>query len=84
MTAAARRDFPRVASPCASWASGDETENSVLELTFNWDNAQLRLVTAMATRPSAFEDITALAAIRTKAGKVGAAPGPMKAAAKQL
>ncbi|NQV11397.1 MAG: lactoylglutathione lyase [Cyanobacteria bacterium] len=79
MTLLRRRDYPEGRFTLAFVGYGDESENSVLELTFNWDTPSYALGDGYGHIAIGVEDITATcAAIATKGGKVVRPPGPMK------
>lgn len=79
MTLLRRRDFPDGRFTLAFLGYGPETDNTVLELTHNWDTARYDLGTAYGHIAIGVEDVRATCAqIKAKGGKVVREPGPMQ------
>ncbi len=74
-----RRDFPDGRFTLAFLGYGPEADNTVLELTHNWDTARYDLGSAYGHIAIGVEDVHATCAqIKAKGGKVVREPGPMK------
>ncbi|WP_438952401.1 lactoylglutathione lyase [Porticoccus sp.] len=74
-----RKDFPDGRFTLAFLGYGDESENTVLELTHNWDVSTYNLGDAYGHIAIGVEDVyAACERIRTSGGKVIREPGPMK------
>lgn len=74
-----RKDFPDGRFTLAFLGYGDESENTVLELTHNWDVSTYNLGDAYGHIAIGVEDVyAACERIRTSGGKVVREPGPMK------
>jgi lactoylglutathione lyase len=79
MTLLRRKDYPSGEFTLAFVGYGDESENTVLELTHNWGTAQYDLGTAYGHIALGVDDIYATCEeIRSRGGKVVREPGPMK------
>ncbi|MEP3857013.1 MAG: lactoylglutathione lyase [Porticoccus sp.] len=74
-----RKDFPDGRFTLAFLGYGDESANTVLELTHNWDTSTYNLGDAYGHIAIGVEDVyAACERIRTSGGKVVREPGPMK------
>lgn len=74
-----RRDFPDGRFTLAFLGYGPEAENTVLELTHNWDTDSYALGTAYGHVAIGVDDVyTTCAAIKAKGGNVVREPGPMQ------
>lgn len=74
-----RKDFPDGRFTLAFLGYGDESANTVLELTHNWDTSTYNLGDAYGHIAIGVEDVyAACERIRTSGGKVIREPGPMK------
>lgn len=74
-----RKDFPDGRFTLAFLGYGDESANTVLELTHNWDTSTYNLGDAYGHIAIGVEDVyAACEKIRTSGGKVVREPGPMK------
>ncbi len=74
-----RKDYPSGRFTLAFVGFGDERENTVLELTHNWDTHQYTLGDGYGHIALGLDDIhAACAAIAAKGGRVVREPGPMK------
>lgn len=74
-----RNDYPEGRFTLAFLGYGDESENTVLELTHNWDTKQYEMGTAFGHLAIAVEDVyAACEAIKNKGGEVVREAGPMK------
>jgi lactoylglutathione lyase len=74
-----RRDFPDGRFTLAFLGYGDESANTVLELTHNWDTSNYNLGDAYGHIAIGVEDVHAACdRIRASGGKVVREPGPMK------
>jgi lactoylglutathione lyase len=79
MTLLRRKDYPSGEFTLAFVGYGDESENTVLELTHNWGTEQYDLGTAYGHIALGVDDIYATCEqIRSRGGKVVREPGPMK------
>lgn len=79
MTLLRRTDYPEGRFTLAFVGYGDETSNTVLELTHNWDTPSYDLGTGFGHVALGVPDITATCDQLAKAGaKIIRAPGPMK------
>ncbi|HAD10462.1 MAG TPA: lactoylglutathione lyase [Porticoccaceae bacterium] len=78
MTLLRKRDFPDGKFTLAFLGYGSEKENTVLELTHNWDTDSYELGDAYGHIAIGVEDVYATCEeIRSKGGKVVREPGPM-------
>ncbi len=74
-----RKDFPDGRFTLAFLGYGDESANTVLELTHNWDTSTYNLGDAYGHIAIGVEDVYgACERIRSSGGKVVREPGPMK------
>ncbi len=74
-----RKDFPDGRFTLAFLGYGDESANTVLELTHNWDTSTYNLGDAYGHIAIGVEDVyAACERIRTSGGKVVRERGPMK------
>ena len=74
-----RKDYPRGRFTLAFLGYGPESEQTVLELTHNWDTSSYELGDAYGHIALGVEDIrSTCAAISGKGGRVVREPGPMK------
>lgn len=74
-----RKDYPEGKFTLAFVGYGDETENTVLELTHNWDTNQYDMGNAYGHIAIEVEDVYAACdAIKAKGGNVVREAGPMK------
>lgn len=74
-----QKEYPAGEFTLAFVGYGDETENTVLELTYNWGTEQYELGNAFGHVAIGVEDIYATCEeIRNRGGKVTREPGPMK------
>ncbi len=74
-----RQDYPEGRFTLAFVGYGSEDQNSVLELTHNWDTASYELGNAFGHIALAVPDAAAACAeIRTRGGRVVREAGPMK------
>lgn len=74
-----KADFPAGRFTLAFLGYGPESDNTVLELTHNWDTADYALGTAYGHIAIGVEDVYATcAAIKAKGGNVVREPGPMQ------
>ncbi|MBU6952176.1 lactoylglutathione lyase [Hahella sp. HN01] len=74
-----RKDYPEGRFTLAFVGYGDESENSVIELTHNWDTAAYELGSGFGHLAIEVEDAyQACDAIREKGGQVVREAGPMK------
>ena len=74
-----RKDYPSGRFTLAFVGFGDERENTVLELTHNWDTDHYSLGDGYGHIALGLDNIhTACAAIAEKGGRVVREPGPMK------
>lgn len=75
-----RKDYPEGKFTLAFIGYGEENDNTVIELTYNWGVDQYELGTAYGHIAIEVDDVyTACAAIRAKGGKVIREAGPMNA-----
>jgi lactoylglutathione lyase len=73
-----KRDFPGGKFTLAFLGYGAEEENTVLELTHNWDTGEYDLGSGYGHIAIGVDDVYATCeAIRAKGGKVVREPGPM-------
>ena len=80
-----RKDFPDGRFTLAFLGYGDESANTVLELTHNWDTSTYNLGDAYGHIAIGVEDVyAACERIRTSGGKVVREPGPMKHGSTEL
>jgi lactoylglutathione lyase len=74
-----RKDYPSGEFTLAFIGYGDEADNTVLELTYNWGKTAYDLGDAYGHIALGVDDIYATcAAIEAQGGKISRAPGPMK------
>jgi len=74
-----RKEYPRGRFTLAFLGYGPESEQTVLELTHNWDTSSYELGDAYGHIALGVEDIrSTCAAISGKGGRVVREPGPMK------
>ncbi|WP_431688631.1 lactoylglutathione lyase [Hahella sp. NBU794] len=74
-----RKDYPEGRFTLAFVGYGDESENTVIELTHNWDTAAYELGSGFGHLAIEVEDAyQACDAIREKGGQVVREAGPMK------
>jgi lactoylglutathione lyase len=74
-----RKDYPGGEFTLAFVGYGDESDHTVLELTYNWGTAQYNLGDAYGHIAIGVDDIYATCdAIKGLGGKVTREPGPMK------
>lgn len=74
-----QKDYPSGEFTLAFIGYGDESENTVLELTYNWGKDSYNLGDAYGHIAIGVDDIYGTCEeIRTKGGKVSREPGPMK------
>lgn len=74
-----RKDFPDGKFTLAFLGYGDESENTVLELTHNWDTHSYEMGSAYGHIAVEVEDVyAACEKIKTKGGQVVREAGPMK------
>ncbi|MBD2101806.1 lactoylglutathione lyase [Leptolyngbya sp. FACHB-261] len=74
-----KKDYPSGEFTLAFVGYGDESDNTVIELTYNWDRDSYNLGDAYGHIALGVDDIYATCeAIRAKGGKVTREPGPMK------
>ncbi len=74
-----RKDYPGGEFTLAFVGYGDESDNSVLELTYNWGVEKYELGNAYGHIALGVDDIyAACEEIRNQGGKVAREPGPMK------
>ena len=74
-----KKDFPSGRFTNAFVGFGPESEESVIELTYNWDTHQYNLGNAFGHIAIGVNDIhQACEALRSKGGKIVREPGPMK------
>jgi len=75
-----RKDYPEGKFTLAFLGYGDEAENTVIELTYNWGMDHYDLGTGFGHIAIEVDDVYAAAErIRERAGKVIREPGPMNA-----
>jgi len=80
MTLLRQQEYPAGKFTLAFLGYGAESENSVLELTFNWDTASYNMGDAYGHIAIEVDDVyKACAEIKAKGGKVVREAGPMKA-----
>ena len=74
-----RHEYPEGRFTLAFLGYGKESENTVLELTYNWDTDEYEMGSAFGHLAVAVEDVyAACAAIKGKGGEVVREAGPMK------
>ena len=74
-----RKDYPTGEFTLAFVGYGDETDNAVIELTYNWGVEKYELGTGYGHIALGVDDIySTCEAIGTRGGKVVRQPGPMK------
>lgn len=75
-----RKEYPAGKFTLAFVGYGDEADNSVIELTYNWDESGYDLGNGFGHIALEVDDVYAAAeAIREKGGKIMREPGPMNA-----
>ncbi len=75
-----RKNYPEGRFTLAFVGYGDEARNTVLELTYNWDQHEYELGTGFGHIAIEVDDVyKAAEAIRAKGGKIIREPGPMNA-----
>ncbi len=79
MTLARKKDFPDGRFTLAFLGYGDESENTMLELTYNWDTDSYDLGNGYGHIAIAVDDVyVACDKIRAQGGEVCREPGPMQ------
>ena len=79
MTLLRRKDYPDGQFTLAFVGYGNEAENSVIELTYNWGVDQYELGTGYGHIALEVEDVyKACEDIHSRGGKITREPGPMK------
>jgi len=79
MTLLRQKDYPGGKFTLAFLGYGPESENTVLELTHNWDTSNYELGNAFGHLAIQVENVyQACETIRSKGGVVSREPGPMK------
>ncbi|MGA0996969.1 MAG: lactoylglutathione lyase [Vulcanococcus sp.] len=74
-----RKDYPGGRFTLAFVGYGDETDHTVLELTYNWDTSSYDIGSGYGHIALGVDDIVGVCdQIRAKGGKVVREPGPMK------
>jgi lactoylglutathione lyase len=74
-----RKDYPSGEFTLAFIGYGDEADNTVIELTYNWGKTAYDLGDAYGHIALGVDDIHATcAAIKAQGGKISREPGPMK------
>lgn len=74
-----RKDYPDGKFTLAFVGYGDESDEAVIELTYNWGNSHYELGNAFGHIAIGVEDIKSTCTeIRRRGGKVVRDPGPMK------
>ncbi len=74
-----RKDYPGGEFTLAFVGYGDESDHTVLELTYNWDTAAYELGNAYGHIALGVDDIYGTCeTIKSRGGKVSREPGPMK------
>ncbi|MEH2451372.1 lactoylglutathione lyase [Nostoc sp.] len=74
-----RKDYPGGEFTLAFVGYGDESDNTVIELTYNWGVEKYELGNAYGHIALGVDDIYAMCEeIRNQAGKIVREPGPMK------
>jgi lactoylglutathione lyase len=74
-----RKDYPSGEFTLAFIGYGAESDNTVIELTYNWGKTAYDLGDAYGHIALGVDDIYATcAAIKAQGGKISRAPGPMK------
>lgn len=74
-----RKDYPEGRFTLAFVGYGEESENTVLELTHNWDTHEYELGNAFGHIAIGVDDVyAACERIRERGGEVVREPGPMK------
>lgn len=75
-----RQDYPEGEFTLAFIGYGEEAHNTVLELTFNWDQSHYDIGTGFGHIAIEVEDVyEAAGKIRSLGGKIMREPGPMNA-----
>ncbi len=79
MTVARRKDYPEGRFTLVFLGYGEEAENTMLELTHNWDTASYELGNGFGHLAIGVEDVyAACERIREQGGEIVREPGPMK------
>jgi len=79
MTLLRRKDYPEGQFTLAFVGYGDEADNTVIELTYNWDTDSYELGNGFGHLAIGVEDIYKVCdAIRAAGGVISREPGPMK------
>ena len=79
MTLLRRKDFPEGKFTLAFVGYGEEENNSVIELTYNWDTKEYVMGNAFGHIAIKVEDVySACNGIRELGGKIVREPGPMQ------
>lgn len=74
-----KEDYPEGKFTLAFVGFGSEAENTVLELTHNWDTSSYEMGSGFGHIAIGVEDVyAACEKIRSKGGKIVREPGPMK------
>jgi lactoylglutathione lyase len=74
-----RKDYPSGEFTLAFIGYGDEADNTVIELTYNWGKTAYDLGDGYGHIALGVDDIYATCeAIKSQGGKISRAPGPMK------
>lgn len=74
-----RKEYPEGRFTLAFVGYGEESEEAVIELTYNWDNSHYDLGDGFGHIALGVSDIHAVCdAIRAKGGSISREPGPMK------
>jgi lactoylglutathione lyase len=85
MTLLRQKDYPEGRFTLAFLGYGPESEQTVLELTHNWDTSSYDLGNAYGHIALGVDDIVATcAAMAAKGGRVVRPPGPMKHGSTQI
>lgn len=80
MTLLRRKDYPEGKFTLAFMGYGDETNNTVIELTYNWGVSQYELGTAYGHIAVEVDDVyAACAAAKAKGARIVREAGPMNA-----
>ena len=75
-----RKDYPEGKFTLAFMGYGDETNNTVIELTYNWDVSQYELGTAYGHIAVEVDDVyAACATAKAKGARIVREAGPMNA-----
>jgi len=74
-----RKDYPGGRFTLAFVGYGDESDDTVLELTHNWDTSSYEIGSGYGHIAIGVDDIHGVCAqIQAKGGRISRAPGPMK------